>query len=113
MKYVLLLVMSFGLTGCFGMHYSEGERTGHVVKFSKKGFFFKTWEGEMNIGGMKDGEGTMMIEKFRFTVPENGPIAEVQEVVRSGEKATLEYDQNTYFFTFNGDTDYFIKVVKK
>lgn len=32
--------------------YSEGSRTGYLIKFSRSGFVFKTYEGEMNLGGM-------------------------------------------------------------
>ena len=34
------------------MTLSEGERTGVIYKISKCGYFWKTWEGEMNLGGM-------------------------------------------------------------
>jgi hypothetical protein len=30
--------------------YSEGNRAGVVVKFSKKGYLLKTYEGELNMG---------------------------------------------------------------
>ncbi|WP_309597636.1 hypothetical protein [Flavobacterium oreochromis] len=30
--------------------YSEGTRTGELIKFSKKGYVFKTWEGELSQG---------------------------------------------------------------
>ncbi|NCX40754.1 MAG: hypothetical protein EBX07_04590, partial [Burkholderiaceae bacterium] len=40
--------------------YAEGDRAGYVQKFSKRGWFCKTWEGELAMVSMP---GTMS-EKF-------------------------------------------------
>ncbi|NCX46037.1 MAG: hypothetical protein EBW85_03120, partial [Burkholderiaceae bacterium] len=44
--------------------YAEGDRAGYVQKFSKRGWFCKTWEGELAMVSMP---GTMS-EKFFFSV---------------------------------------------
>lgn len=36
--------------------YSEGTRAGQLIKFSEKGVVFKTYEGELNMGGLGTGE---------------------------------------------------------
>ena len=40
--------------------YSEGTRSGNLIKVSKKGVIFKSFEGQLNIGGisMASGNGT-------------------------------------------------------
>ena len=43
-----------------GMTYSEGTRSGVLTKVTKKGYLFKTYEGEMNVGGFSQGDGTIM-----------------------------------------------------
>lgn len=44
-----LLVLLFALYTLFTLHwsYSEGERAGILQKFSRKGWVFKTYEGEL------------------------------------------------------------------
>ena len=37
--------------------YSEGTRSGNLIKVSKKGVVFKTIEGELNLGGVSTMEG--------------------------------------------------------
>ena len=44
--------------------YAEGDRAGYVQKFSKRGWFCKTWEGELAMVSMP---GTMS-EKSFFSV---------------------------------------------
>lgn len=63
---VLLPVLAASLVvGCFAMalasglrdgavgywEYSQGSRTGHVVKWSRKGTFGKSWAGTLSLGG--------------------------------------------------------------
>ena len=48
----LVFFSSFvGCAGC-GEHYSEGMRTGVLVKFSQKGVIWKSWEGQLNLGSV-------------------------------------------------------------
>ena len=50
--------------------YSEGTRVGILYKFSKKGTFFKTYEGEMMLPGVrtKDTNNGLSSNLFRFSV---------------------------------------------
>lgn len=76
------------------VQYSDGERTGVVVKISKKGFFWKTWEGNMNTGAMStDGEGVAVPVVWEFSVVDEGIVREIQEAAKGGERITLHYDQ--------------------
>lgn len=57
----------------WGVNYSEGQRTGDVYKFSKKGLIYKSWEGEMYLGGYHSSGGdspTLVTDKFWFSIPE-------------------------------------------
>ena len=55
-------------------NYSEGQRTGDVYKFSKKGIWYKSWEGEMYLGGVHQA-GTaktgynLELDKHYFSIP--------------------------------------------
>ena len=46
--------------------YSEGVRTGELIKFSNKGYVFKTYEGEIS-----QGISGAMIFKFSFEIIKN------------------------------------------
>jgi hypothetical protein len=48
---LLIVIAFFGYFSfiCF-IPYSEGDRSGELIKFSRKGVVFKTWEGEMSQG---------------------------------------------------------------
>ena len=43
--------------------YSEGVRSGDLIKFSKKGVLFKTWEGELSQGVSEELQFNFSVEK--------------------------------------------------
>ena len=107
----LLVVVVLGLVGFtwITLHwsYSEGERAGYVQKLSKKGFFCKTWEGEMAMVTMP---GTVA-EKFLFTVPTDAIAARLNASV--GKRVALHYQQHRWIPTSCfGETEYFVTDVR-
>ena len=107
----LLAVVVLGLVGFtwITLHwsYSEGERAGYVQKLSKKGFFCKTWEGEMAMVTMP---GTVA-EKFLFTVPSDAIAARLNASV--GKRVALHYQQHQWIPTSCfGETEYFVTDVR-
>lgn len=86
--------------------YSEGNRSGELIKFSSKGMFFKTYEGELS-------QGISGAQIFKFSVLDNQ-----QEVIASLKELEGNYIKVTYVERYNtfpwwGDTKYFITEVKK
>ena len=76
------------------IHYSDGDRTGVVVKLSKKGLIWKTWEGQMNLGAMStDGGGMAVPSTFEFSVADENVVKQIQEAAKTGSRITLHYDQ--------------------
>ncbi len=63
---IIVGLVGFVLVGNFT--YSEGSRTGYLMKFSKKGFLFKTYEGELNLGGMNAQNNTVLNNIWEFSV---------------------------------------------
>lgn len=87
--------------------YSTGERAGYVQKFSKRGWLFKTWEGEMAMVNLPGA----MPEKFFFTVNEADVAAEVEKTL--GHRVVLRYDQHRGIpSNVFGETSYFISEVR-
>lgn len=86
--------------------YSEGTRTGELIKFSKKGVLNKTWEGEIS-------QGISGAQIFQFSVlDENEEVIEkLQE--NEGNYVKLTYVERYATFLFWGDTKYFIQNVEE
>ena len=83
--------------------YSTGERAGWVQKFSNKGWLCKTWEGELALVSLP---GTS-VEKFLFTVRDDGVAASINKVV--GQRVSLHYEQKVGLpTTCFGETTYFV-----
>jgi hypothetical protein len=90
-----------------GMTYSDGTRSGVLTKVSRKGYFFKTYEGEINIGGINQGEGTIIpLTIFKFSTTKK-QIYDSLEVYQ-GRKVVLKYRQVIKNFVWQGETDYFV-----
>lgn len=68
-------------------NYSTGERAGWVQKFSKKGWFCKTWEGEMAMVSMPGA----VPEKFYFTVWDDAVAGDVNKIM--GKRVSLHYQE--------------------
>tara|TARA_R110002012_G_scaffold321228_1_gene548247 strand:- start:551 stop:916 length:366 start_codon:yes stop_codon:yes gene_type:complete len=81
--------------------YSDGYRSGELIKFSSKGYLVKTWEGEIS-------QGISGAQIFSFSVMDSEPevIEKLQEY--QGKYVKLKYEEKFGTFFFWGDTKYFI-----
>ncbi|MCU0359671.1 MAG: hypothetical protein MUF75_02960 [Bacteroidia bacterium] len=88
-----------------GITYSEGTRSGVLTKISKRGFVFKTFEGELNVGGLNQGDGTIMpLSIFYFSVKNEDVYNLLQE--SQGKKVVLHYKEVIHSFFWQGETNY-------
>jgi len=102
---VILFVVYTWLTLTWS--YSHGERAGYVQKFSRKGWVFRTWEGEL---AMVSIPGTMP-EKFYFSVRDDSVAAGINASL--GSRVALAYDQHIGVpFSWWGETEYFVTAVR-
>ena len=102
-----LLALSLWTAIALNWSYSEGDRSGYIQKFSKKGFICKTWEGELAIVNVPGSQP----EIFRFTV-KNDSVADVLRRVM-GDRVTLTYQQHLGVpFSCFGDTQYYVTGVR-
>ena len=62
----IILFVSAYFTFLYYYTFSSGDRSGELIKFSNKGYVFKTWEGELS-----QGRGGLQI--FKFSVLDNKP----------------------------------------
>lgn len=114
-KFIILFLLSliaiwFIYYFICGLAYSRGTRSGILTKVSEKGYIFKTYEGEMNVGGFSQGDGTIMPASiFKFSVPERKTYEELDKA--QGHKVVLRYKQVYKNFFWQGESDYFIEEV--
>ena len=91
--------------------YSEGTRTGTLIKMSKKGNLFKTNEGQLNIGGIQTGEEGLIGNIWNFSVKEDFLYKKLESL--EGEKVTLRYKEQLRTIPWQGETLYFVYDIKK
>lgn len=114
-KLALLFIMLVPIAGLalwtvIGLNwsYSEGDRTGTMVKISKKGWLCKTWEGTLYTDVIGTG---FRSDSFNFTVRNDSLAQELTKL--SGKRVAVQYEQHTLVPTSCfGDTEYFVSSVR-
>lgn len=84
----LALLVAAYFAAALNWSYSSGERAGWIQKLSNKGWFCKTWEGELALVSLP---GSATVEKFMFTVHDDLVAAEIAKVM--GRRVTLHYEE--------------------
>src|SRR5215467_2271152 len=106
----LLMICFLGLAAlmiAFNYSYSDGNRAGYIQKFSNKGWFCKTHEGEL---AMTTVPGTAPV-LWEFTVWDNKVADQLSQVM--GKRVVLHYKEFRYLpTTCFGDTPYFVDRVE-
>lgn len=102
----ILIIAGLYYAFIYYVPYSEGVRSGELIKISNKGVIVKTWEGEIS-------QGISGAQIFAFSVEDNQ-----EEVIKNLQKFQGGYVKLTYkerFGTFFwlGDTKYFITKVEQ
>ncbi len=113
-----LLFLSIGLVlfvvGYFlftNYTYSEGTRTGYLIKTSKKGYVFKTYEGQLNLGGFGTDQSTgLMGNVWDFSIEDEAMYQKIQAF--EGEKVTVSYKEINKAMPWQGKTNYFVYDIK-
>lgn len=105
---LVLFVVGLGYYIIGGMTYSEGTRSGVLTKVSKKGYIFKTYEGQLAISGvggyvMNPGEQGNV---WSFSTRDELVYRELQKY--EGRPITLSYKETYRTFYWWGETRYFV-----
>lgn len=106
--FVLLFIISLaGLYFYFNYTYSEGSRAGMLLKFSRKGYVFKTYEGELNLGGINPLPGNTLANNiWKFSVKDDSIAALLQQ--KEGQLLRLHYKEKIKNMPWQGDTKFFV-----
>lgn len=109
----LLLVLSVGLYVLWcNWTYSDGTRTGELIKISTKGYIFKTHEGQLKLGGIDlQNQDEGLSDTWSFSVTEDKVYRELEKL--QGKKLVLRYKQTNRALPWQGDTEYFIYKIEE
>ena len=113
-KLILLVIVLVIIASIYSMYtftYSEGNRAGVLIKFSKKGVMFKTYEGELNIGGVGNIPNTAQMNQiWDFSVKDNATADSLMHL--EGRKVSLHYQEKFKSLPWQGETHYFVDQVE-
>ena len=91
--------------------YSEGYRAGLLQKFSHKGAFFKTFEGELILSSVSSNSDVAIAsEKFLFTVTNKSLVRQFDTL--QGLTVIVHYRQKNGSVFWRGDSQYLVDSVK-
>lgn len=85
--------------------FSEGYRAGELIKISKRGLLFKTWEGRLSQGVSEE-------QQFNFSVQKSDKDVLEQLKEFQGKKVRVTYIERFGTFFWLGDTKYYVKKVE-
>ena len=115
-KSALLTILGIAVVGILSFvvyanfTFSEGSRNGTVIKLSKKGVAFKTYEGQLNVGAyVREGNGAPTTI-WEFSVPKGNQdvLDDINEAVDKGRRVKLHYKEKLTTLPWRGDTKYLI-----
>lgn len=96
-----------------GFSYSEGSRTGVAVKISNNGYFFKTYEGTLNLGGISTENSALSpIKIWDFSVQKNDTTVFNKITNTQGKEVRLYYKEVIKTFFWQGDSRFYVYKVE-
>jgi len=113
---VLLIVALTVVIGGYiiaGISYSNGDRAGYLFKISEKGYVFKTYEGELNLGGMNTQAEAMVGKIWNFSVRKSKAEVYKKLVELQGKRVKVHYTEPFKVFFWQGESTYFVEDVSE
>ena len=108
--FIFISLVIFGLVAYIAFIYyvpfSEGYRSGELIKFSRKGVMVKTWEGEIS-----HGLGGTNVFAFSVEDKDTDLIEKLKEY--QGHYVKISYKERYATFFWLGDSKYFITKVQE
>lgn len=110
-RLLLVIVISLGIAyWVCTWTFSEGTRSGYLIKISKKGVAFKTYEGELNLGGVNLSNG-LEGNIWSFTMFDDELVKKMKDL--EGDKVKLFYKERYKTLPWQGDTNYIVTDIER
>ncbi|MBI2045632.1 hypothetical protein HYT23_06240 [Candidatus Pacearchaeota archaeon] len=116
----LVIAASFaGCKGCNNIEYGNGVRTGVINKVSKKGYIWKTWEGQMALEGLVAGQAVganlwdfSIDSQTRHGENPQELVYKLQAALNLGQRIKITYMEAGAPWATRGSTSYYIQSVE-
>ncbi len=103
---LVILLSGLYIWSVLSFSYSDGERNGYILKFSRKGWICKTWEGEMQLVAVPGA----VPERFIFTVRDDAIAQSINGIM--GRQVSVYYRQHIGIpSSCFGETGYYVERV--
>ena len=110
---IILVFLVIFFVARYSYTYSEGNRAGRLIKFSKQGFIFKTYEGEINLGGVTNSANNSMMMNYMWDFSVTDQAVADSLLRLEGREISVHYKQKMGKLPWRGDTKYIVdKVVE-
>ena len=114
---IFLLIIVCIVVFLFAGSYSEGFRAGTIIKLSSKGYVFKTYEGQLNLGMVLSDQpgGATVSNIWDFSVPgsRKETVEKLQDAMLSGKRVKVHYKEKFFVMPWLGDTKYMVYDVEE
>lgn len=110
---ILSVLAGVGYLIFANMNYSVGSRAGELIKISEKGVVFKTYEGQVSLGGLTmtgNGTDTNIGNVWEFSVTDKAVFERMDQL--RGKKVILTYKEKYRALPWRGDTKYLVTDVQ-
>jgi len=113
--FITIAVSTLIFTFVIYVNFSEGKRAGELIKMSKKGVIFKTYEGQLNTGGFSEGAGDITSSIWHFSVKASDKkvLQDIDAAIDGGYRVKLYYEEKYINVFFLGETKYFVTKVER
>ena len=111
---VVLLLAALGWFA-FAADYSDGYRVGQVIKLSRSGYVFKTWEGTLDFGFLQqDPTAGVATRLWDFSVRDDDEQVrkDIDAAISANRKVKLHYREKYFRWSWLGDTKHFVDKVE-
>jgi hypothetical protein len=90
-------------------NYGDGYRVGTILKMSRKGVIFKTWEGELTQGFLESttdaGSAGVATRIWYFTVENDAAVlSQIDHAIETNKKVKLFFKEKYTLLPWMGDT---------
>lgn len=111
--FILAILAGAGFLIFANINYSVGSRAGELIKISEKGVVFKTYEGQLSLGGLtmtNSRQDANIGNVWEFSVTDKAVFEKMDKL--RGKKVILTYKEKYRALPWRGDTKYLVTEVQ-